>query len=130
MALDNTKQQQVPASVLTLTYKQFNDSLHRASMRNDVHVEGDAIILTAYSNAYDERSGISIILTFRVLDTDTYDEDEASMLLIGAEREAHHHEWEKHSIKKVSVRSIKTLDDLLAMLEKQTKPKGKPKQQG
>jgi hypothetical protein len=88
------------------------------------------MILNTYSSVDDDRSGINILLHFRINDTvDTGDPNNPSITLVGAEREANDHEWEEYSSKNISTRNIKTLDDLLAMLEKSAKPKGKkPKQ--
>jgi hypothetical protein len=126
------KPKKVPANALTSTYREMSDFLfNRASMNEDMDCDGQGwMILNTYSSVDDDRSGINILLHFRINDTvDTGDPNNPSITLVGAEREANDHEWEEYSSKNISTRNIKTLDDLLAMLEKNAKPKGKkPKQ--
>jgi hypothetical protein len=126
--LINPKPPKVPAGALKTTYKELSDFLFdRASMNEDMDCDGSGYMnVSAYSSKNDDRDGIHLVLQCVINDDiNTGDDNNPSITLLGVEREVNGHEWEPDSSKKISVRSIKTLDDLLAMVTKHGKPKGR-----
>lgn len=122
------KARKIPADALTTTYREISDALFkRAAMNEDMDCDGSGYMnISAYSSNDDDRDGIHIVLQCVINDDiDTTDKNNPSVTLLGAEREVNGHDWEPDSSKKLSVRQVTTLDDLIEFVEKNAKPKGK-----
>lgn len=125
------KPRKPPKNKLVTTYDTLNDFLYeKADRNNDMHADGDGfMVLTTYSTDYDDdRSGIDILLHFKIIDppaglTVKDNGEDAAIVLMGAEREANDHEWEPYSSKKLPTGKVKTLDDLLELIRKNEQPK-------